>query len=103
MMNKDQFIKRMKLIQNFISEQDTLQVLINKLTDSHNVISMGDYIISEMINMIEEDLGYKDILDWWLFEDVEKAIYEDDENGNEIENSVRTLEELYDYMIKNKN
>jgi hypothetical protein len=102
MMNKDQFIKRMKLIQNFISEQDTLQVLINKLTDSHNVISMGDYIISEMINMIEEDLGYKDILDWWLFEDVEKAIYEDDENGNEIENSVRTLDELYDFMVNNK-
>jgi hypothetical protein len=33
---------------------------------------------------------------------VEKAIYEDDENGNEIENSVRTLDELYDFMVNNK-
>ena len=73
-MTKEQFIKRMNLIQNFQSEQQTLSVLIDKITE-----------------------GYNDILAWWLYEDVDKVIYDKDK-----EISVRTLEELYDYIIKNK-
>lgn len=97
MMTKEQFIKRMNLIQNFQSEQQTLSVLIDKITDGYSIVTIGDYLVSEMINMIEENLGYMDILAWWLYEDVDKVIYD-----NEKEISVRTLEELYDYMIKNK-
>ncbi len=96
-MTKEQFIKRMNLIQNFQSEQQTLSVLIDKITDGYNIVTIGDYLVDEIINMIEEDLGYNDILAWWLYEDVDKVIYD-----NEEEISVRTLEELYDYMIKNK-
>ena len=96
-MTKEQFINRMSLIQNFQSEQETLQVLIDKITDGYNVVTIGNYLVSEMINMIEEDLDYRDILGWWLYEDVEKVIYDKDK-----EISVRTLEELYDYIIKNK-
>ncbi len=96
-MTKEQFIKRMNLIQNFQSEQQTLSVLIEKITDGYNIVTIGDYLVDEIINMIEEDLGYNDILAWWLYEDVDKVIYD-----NEEEISVRTLEELYDYMIKNK-
>lgn len=96
-MTKEQFIKRMNLIQNFQSEQQTLSVLIDKITDGYSIVTIGDYLVDEIINMIEEDLGYNDILAWWLYEDVDKVIYD-----NEKEISVRTLEELYDYMIKNK-
>lgn len=96
-MTKEQFIKRMNLIQNFQSEQQTLSVLIDKITDGYSIVTIGDYLVSEMINMIEENLGYMDILAWWLYEDVDKVIYD-----NEKEISVRTLEELYDYIIKNK-
>lgn len=98
MINKKDFIKRMGLISNFCSEQETVQALINKISDGHSVVTVGDYIVCEMINMIEEDLGYKDILDWWLYEDVDKVIYMG-EHG-EIEISVRTLDELYDFMVE---
>lgn len=100
MMTKEQFIKRMSLIQNFHSEWETLQILIDKITDGYSVVTVGDYLVTEIIDMIEEDIGYKNILDWWLYEDVDKVIYEDEE---EKEYSVRTLEELYDYMVANKN
>ena len=96
-MTKEQFIKRMNLIQNFQSEQQTLSVLIDKITDGYSIVTIGDYLVDEIINMIEEDLGYNDILAWWLYEDVDKVIYDKDK-----EISVRTLEELYDYIIKNK-
>jgi hypothetical protein len=96
MMTKKQFIKRVGLIQNYHSEQDTLQVVIDKLTDGYCVVTMGEYIIQDMITMIEEDLGYSDILGWWLYEDVNKVIW--DKDGTEY--SVRTLDELYDYMVR---
>jgi hypothetical protein len=78
---KEQFIKRMELIQNFHSEQETLQVLINKLTDGYSVVDMGNYLVDELVNIITEELHIKDkdLLFWWLYEDVEKIIYDADE------------------------
>lgn len=95
-MTKEQFIKRMSLIQNFRSEQDTLSVLINKISDGYPIVTIGDYLVNELIDTISEDIHIedKDLLSWWLYEDVEKVLYD-----NETEISVRTLEELYDYII----
>lgn len=97
MMTKEQFIKRMALIQNFHSEQETLSALIYKITDGYNVVTMGDSLISELLNIIEDDLGVgknDDLIAWWLYEDVDKIIYHGDE-----EISVRALSELYDYIV----
>lgn len=97
MMVKEQFVKRMALIQNFHSEQDTLSVLINKIADGYNVVTIGDCLVSELVDMIEDDLAMDkndDLLMWWLYEDVEKVIYDGDK-----EISVRTLDELYDYIV----
>ena len=97
-MTKEQFIKRIQLIQNFHSEQETLGVLINKITDGYPIVTLGDYLITEMIDMIEENLGHKDMLEWWLYEDVEKIIYNSD---NTVFADVTKLEDLYDYMVSN--
>lgn len=96
-MKKDQFIKRMQLIQNFHSEQETLNLLIDKLVDGFPVVDMGNYLVNEILEMINEIMEIKDedLLSWWLYEDVEKIIYDEDK-----EISVRTLEELYDYIKK---
>jgi len=105
MITKENFIKRMELIQNFHSEQDTMQVLINKITDGYSIVTVGDYIINEMIKMIAESFDSNDsiliddYLGWWLYEDVDKVIYESD--GSK-EYSVRTLDELYNYLANNK-
>jgi hypothetical protein len=101
-MTKEQFIKRMSFIQNFHSEQDTLQVLIDKLTDGYSVVTIGECLVTELLDIIRENLqlGNDDILSWWLYEDVDKVIY--DRNGN-ITHSVRTLDELYDYLVEDKN
>lgn len=51
-----------------------------------------------------------DLIYWWLFEDVEKIIYEKaekteffDEFKEDKETSVETIGELWDYMEKHKN
>ena len=97
-MTKEQFIKRIQLIQNFHSEQETLGVLIDKITDGYPIVTIGDYLITEMIDMIEENLDHKDMLEWWLYEDVEKIIYNLD---NTVFADVTKIEDLYDYMTNN--
>ncbi len=96
-MNKEQFVKRMQLVQNFHSEQNTLATLIQKITDGYCVPTIGNYLVEEIIDIISENLGANeenDWIGWWLYEDVEKVIYDGE---NEI--SVRTLEELYDFLV----
>jgi len=96
-MNKEQFTKRMRLIQNFHSEQDTLRILINKITDGHLVVDFGNYLVDEIVDMINESMGItdKDLIEWWLYEHTDKVIYYEDK-----EISVRTIEELYDYIAR---
>ena len=89
--NKDQFTKAMSQIQNLHSQQDTLNKLIDKLTDGFSVVDIGNYVVEELINMINInlDLEDKDLLGWWLYEDVEKIICIDDKPVK-----VETLDEL---------
>lgn len=102
-MTKDKFIKRIKLIQNFHSEQETLGALINKVTDGFCVVDFGDTLVTEIINMINEDLKIEDkyLIDWWLYEDVDKIIYEGDDC--EVGTNVETVEQLYDYIVRSYN
>lgn len=98
-MTKEQFIKRMELIQNFHSEQETLQVLIDKINDGYSIVTIGNYIVDELVNMIMEELHItdKDLLSWWLYEDVDKIIYDMDKKPLY---NVKTLDGLYDYIVK---
>jgi len=94
-MTKEQFIKRIQLIQNFHSEQETLSALIGKISDGYCIVDFGNYLVDEMVCMINEALHIEDedLLDWWLYEDVDKVIY-----NNDKAISVRTLDELWDYI-----
>lgn len=100
-MNKEQFIKLMSLIQNFQSEQETLGVLIKKLTNEYPIVIMGDNLVDGILSVLSDifKLEDKDLLYWHLYEDVDKVIYEGEYGEKGI--SVRTLEELYDYITMN--
>lgn len=95
MITRDRFIKIMQLIRNFHSEQEILSTMIEKITDGFSVVTIGDYLIDEIIDLLNENLKNEDVelLSWWLYEDVEKKIWWDDK-----EISVETLEEIYDYI-----
>ena len=85
----------MSQIQTLHSQQNTLNKLIDKLTDGFSVVNIGNYVVEELINMININLELKDtnLLDWWLYEDVFKIIYVDDKPVK-----VETLDELWDYI-----
>lgn len=110
-MTKEKFVKRMSLIQNFRSQQETLTALINKLTDGRCIIEIGDYLVEVIIDMINDSLKIEDrrsnrdegLLDWWLCPSNKnkKVIYlENSDSDEKVERSVVTLEDLYDYIIE---
>lgn len=93
--NKEQFIRAISQIQNLHSQQDTLNKLIDKLTDGLSVVDIGNYVVEELIDMININLELedKDLIGWWLYEDVEKIIYVDDKSIK-----VETLDELWEFI-----
>jgi hypothetical protein len=101
-MTKELFIKRMSLIQNWESEMETLSVLGEKIFDGFYIPKIGGYLINTIIDMINESLHIEDkeLLSWWLYEDVEKIIYTGE--YGEIAISIKTLDELYDYIAQQK-
>lgn len=96
MLSKKSFVKIIGLIQNFHGEQETLSVMIEKVIDGYAIVTIGNYLVNGIVDILNETLEIKDknLLNWWLYEDVDKVIYF---KGEVI--TVRTPEELYDYLV----
>ncbi len=92
-MDKESFIKTINKYKQFIDTSDKLNDLgidlcEGPITDSIDAIF--DAWLTEFLN--EEDI---DIIYWWLFEDVDKIIYDGDKKIN-----VEKIEDLYNYLCK---
>ena len=102
MISKQTFIKVIKLIQ----QQEEID---NKVGKSLETVCDG-YVMFNSINEKYRALSLilkeifkddNDWIDWWLYEDVDKKIWEKDEKGKEIETLVDTPSKLYNFLIKN--
>ena len=86
------FSKGIKKYQDFNEILDKLNNLGFHLVESNlieDAYSIFDIWIESILNEEGQDLIY-----WWLFEDVEKIIYEDGKSNINVEK----LEDLYTYM-----
>ena len=92
-MNKEAFIKTINKYKQFIDASDKLNDLGIDLSEgpiTDAIDAIFDAWLAEFLN--EEDI---DIIYWWLFEDVDKIIYDGDEEIN-----VEDIEDLYNYLCK---
>jgi hypothetical protein len=101
-LDKETFI----IIMNLIIEQDKMNNHIGKaleiMSDSWVMLDMDKFTRKAIWKIMEIFFNDYEIdnLQWWLYEDVEKIFYENDKNGKCIKKyPVKTLEQLYDYMI----
>lgn len=86
------FSKGIKNYQDFNTYLDNLRDTGFDIFDTaliENAHSVFDTWIESILNEEGQDLVY-----WWLFEDVEKVLYEDGKDNI----SVEKLEDLYAYM-----
>jgi len=91
--NKEAFIKTINKYKQFIDASDKLNDLGIDLSEgpiTDAIDAIFDAWLAEFLN--EEDI---DIIYWWLFEDVDKIIYDGDEEIN-----VEDIEDLYNYLCK---
>lgn len=92
-MDKESFIKTINKYKQFIDTSNKLYDLGIDLCEgviSDSIDTIFDAWLVEFLN--EEDI---DTIYWWLFEDVDKIIYDGDEKIN-----VEKIEDLYDYLCK---
>jgi hypothetical protein len=94
-MSKEKFVETLLKYQNFLDISDQLMNLGIDLTEGPITMAI-DTLLDSWINSITGEAG-SDLIYWWLFEDVEKNIYEDDK----VIATLDTAEDLYDYMKEN--
>ena len=94
-MSKEKFVETLLKYQNFLDVSDQLMNLGIDLTEGPITMAI-DTLLDSWIDSITGEAG-SDLIYWWLFEDVEKNIYEDDK----VIAILDTAENLYDYMKEN--
>lgn len=94
--SRDRFTQSIREIQTFNKNLEDLETILGtELIESpifNNVALITDSLVNAMSNYNEATI---DLINWWLYEDVDKIIYEDDK-----EISVKTIDELYNYMVE---
>lgn len=99
-MTKEQFIKQIESMQEFNRVIDVLYDNLNIDLVESSLFSIPARMFDDFIEIVCTDEG-SDLVFWWMYEDVDKALYETlkDESENKI--SLETIDELYDFMNAN--
>ena len=111
MITKEEFIKFIKTYQEFDKAVDRFDKAITGKSYS-TILFETDWFnaVGEMLDIFL-DVNFnedgKDIVYWWMFEDVNHVITETVNSDlfnveSEVEYNVNDLEDLYDYLIKFK-
>lgn len=96
-MQKEQFKKCITYILDYNKELDKwCDTLCSTLFEAP-IFSKAGYLIDIVIDYLgQSNEELIDLISWWLYEDVDKVLYYKDK-----EISVRTIDELYNYINEN--
>ena len=101
MITKQQFKKLLKAIKDEEKRICKLEKILDEVAVESYII-LNRTFINNVIDVLEEHFtdGKTGYISWWLFEDVEKKIWE---NGNENEpTDVSTPDKFYDFLVRIK-
>lgn len=115
MLNKESFIKFINHYKTFDKAFERIEEALYGRKYMSNLYESDWYnaiggMLDEFLNAHFTEEGC-DLVNWWLFEDVDKVIYEKPQQldffgeikeGEDVDISVRTIDELWAYMKKNK-
>lgn len=97
MITTDEFNKIVTAYKEFCDRLNTLADLGVDLYDGP-ISNATDTLFENWVDSILTDEG-GDIIYWWMFDDVEKKIYNKE---GDVENDVEDITDLYDYLLFNK-
>lgn len=102
LISKEEFCNILNNIQQQKAKEEMLSNAIEEFTDSWFILKETSYehdlllLLKKIFN--DED----DYISWWLFEDVDKVVWiNDDDNNIKKEINLDTPEQLYDFLVSN--
>ena len=98
-MKRDEFVTKINSLKKYQKSVGDFSKALSSFGDGYIFLNIGE----QMFNIIKEDIIKntkieEEIIEWWLFENVDKFFYLDQDKKI----SVQKAEELYDYYY-NKN
>lgn len=104
MISKELFIECMNNIKKQDEKMKKFNDIIEELSDCYCTFDCNNLYYESLMKLLYNGLGLddnNDIIYWWLYEtDVKKIIYNEDDT---VCKDVSKLEDLYDYIVENKN
>lgn len=100
MVSKETFIKIIELIQEQDKIDQEIGTALEKMCGSWVLFGTEHKIKKALFLLLDATINDKfDTISWWLYENVDKFIY--DKKGNIIED-LTSVDALHNYLIKNK-
>ena len=99
LISKKQFKYLMKIIQKYNKQSEKIEDFLETIIDGYAVLKRD--FSNDIITFLEDYFcnGY-DYISWWLYDDVEKLIWENGEDNPPTD--VSTLDKLYDFLVRLK-
>lgn len=110
--SKEQFVEALNAIKEGLDERNRFDKSMSEFSSGYFVSSIGTKWLDTAIKLLEIAVGdvvqpkYYSMISWWLYENVvPKSVYlqphtEFNDTDEEIEVSVETPEQLYEYFEK---
>lgn len=97
MISKNSFKILASAIRKLEEDRTILADCIENIIDGYAIVTIGNETIKDIIEaMSDSSKVWKEYIEWWLFEDVEKKVWLED--GTEI--NVGSIDQLYDFLSK---
>lgn len=105
--SESDFIQSLKLIQKGVKRRHKFNDAIDKISDGFVVCNLGDEFLNVALKLLSNavnDYEKYPMIDWWLFEDVEKYVILSPDHINNPTNKdfkvvVKTPKQLYKYFL----
>lgn len=98
-MKKENFVKAIELMKAFNDKVDLLSDNLNIDIIESDFYSIPAQLFDNFVESVCTEDG-AELVFWWMYEDVEKMIYESDESSEKVYH-LDTVDDLFNYMCQN--
>lgn len=98
-MDRELFAKQINLMKSFNYKIDQIKDFGIDLVETP-LFDIPAQMFDNFVSAVCTDEG-EDLVFWWMYENVEKVIFEHDEEGNEKKIPLETVYQLYEYLDEN--
>lgn len=98
-MKKENFVKAIELMKALNDKVDLLSDNLNINIIESDFYSIPAQLFDNFIESVCTEDG-AELVFWWMYEDVEKVIYESDESSEKVYH-LDTVDDLFNYMCQN--